>query len=707
MAAYEGALSVLDREVRYLKGVGPHRAEVLSKLGLSTVRDVLYHLPRSYEDRRNLVRIRDLKVGQKAVVAGEISSVGFRPGRGGRWGRRGRGGPGVLTVTITDDTGALRLVWFNARSAWQNSFPVGKALTAYGEAGFYDGKVQMAVPTCEVGVGPEESEDFGQILPIYPLTEGISQNMMRKVTRAALEVGAYQVPDLFPERFRVEKGFPAIGDALRHAHYPQEMDGTDRARRRLSYEELLVFQSACAIRRTMVRHTPGIAFRLGPNVDRRIRRLFPFTFTAAQDRVIGELAADMRADRPMNRLLQGDVGCGKTVVALYALLGALAEGSKGYQVALMAPTEVLAEQHYLTLQSVLERARVRTMLLSRSTTGAERAENLRRIADGEVDLVVGTHALIQGDVEFRNLALLVIDEQHRFGVRQRLALKGKGPSPDCLIMTATPIPRTLALACFGDMDISVIDEMPPGRAGVETELLPPRKWKGAFRAALGELEAGRRAFVIYPLVEESEKVDLQSATEGFEELGAGIFSGVRCCLLHGQMSAERKRRAMEAFRTGECRVMVATTVVEVGIDVPEATVMIIQHAERLGLAQLHQLRGRIGRGEHRGRCFLLAKPTTQEAAERLEALTDTCDGFRIAEADLRIRGPGQFFGTQQSGMPEFKCYDFADTELLAEAREDAFKLVASDPGLKAPKHALLREAVLRQYAPRLELGGAG
>lgn len=699
MSESDAGLSVLDRDVRYLKGVGPRRAETLAKLGLATVRDVIFHLPRTYEDRTDLTRIRDVKVGQKVVVAGEIASVAYRPTRS-----RGKG---TMTVTIKDDSGSLKLVWFNARYVWQESFPAGETLTAYGEVGFYNGSVQMVVPTCEVGVKAEDSDDFGKILPIYPLTEGISQKMLRKITRAALEAGAAQVRDIFPERFRAEKGFPAIGDALRTVHYPTDLNDAEPAHRRLAYEELLIFQTACAMRRAYVKHTKGIGFKVGPNVDRRIRRLFPFAFTRAQEHVIAEITADMRADRPMNRLLQGDVGCGKTVVALYAMLAALAESSKGHQVALMAPTEVLAEQHYLTLQSVLERARVRTLLASGAARPAERRENLKRIAAGDVDLVVGTHALIQGDVEFRNLALLVIDEQHRFGVRQRLALRRKGGAPDCLIMTATPIPRTLALACFGDMDISVIDEMPPGRKEISTQLLGPRKWESAFRAALKELAAGRRVFVIYPLVEESEKLDLQSATEGFEELSAGIFRDYRCCLMHGQMRADEKRGAMEAFRSGERQVMVATTVIEVGIDVPEATVMIVQHAERLGLAQLHQLRGRIGRGRDPGSCYLLADPTTAEAQARLKVLTETCDGFKIAEADLRIRGPGQFFGTQQSGMPELKAYDFADTELLAEARRDAFALVERDPALRGPQHALLREAARRGYASRFELGGAG
>jgi ATP-dependent DNA helicase RecG len=446
---------------------------------------------------------------------------------------------------------------------------------------------------------------------------------------------------------------------------------------------------------------------VGPNVDRRIRRLFPFPFTGAQDRVVAEVAEDMRSPHPMNRLLQGDVGCGKTVVAVYAMLAALAESSQGYQVALMAPTEILAEQHYLTLERLLARAEVRTALLTSGLRPAERREELRRLAEGETDLVVGTHALIQEDVEFRNLALVIVDEQHRFGVRQRLALRRKGPPPDVLIMTATPIPRTLALAYLSDIDTSIIDEMPPGRSAVETSLCLPQNWEQAFDFARSELAAGRQVFVVYPLVEENRDLDLTSAKEGYEELRRDVFPDAECCLLHGQMPRERKQEVMDEFRTGRAQVMAATTVVEVGIDVPQATVMIVQHAERLGLAQLHQLRGRIGRGRHPGRCFLLAEPRTEEAQQRLDVLVQTNDGFRIAEEDLRLRGPGQLFGTRQSGMPEFRIYDFSDPEILREAREDAFALTRTDPELRQPQHALLRARVLEQYGRRFVFADVG
>ncbi len=698
VALTEQVETVLDREVRFVKGVGPKRAEALGRLGIETVRDLLLHLPRQYEDRRHARSVRELEVEKPAVVCGTIAHVSYRPTHGPRG--------GVLQVQVDDDTGTIALVWFNARPRWQKSFPVGETISAYGSVTFYAG-LQMVNPDYEVGRTPEESEKFSRILPVYPLTEGVSQRLMRRMVASALEMAADRAAEMFSPARLKEKGLPGIKRALRDVHFPRSMAAQRAARRRLCYEELFLFQTALAVRRAAVARREGMSFKVGPNVDRRIRSLFPFEFTEAQDRVIAEVAADMRSPRPMNRLLQGDVGCGKTVVAVYAMLAALAESSQGHQVALMAPTEILAEQHYLTLESLLEKASLRTALLTGALSAAERRDTLSRLAAGELDLVVGTHALIQPDVEFHNLALVVVDEQHRFGVRQRLELRRKGPPPDVLIMTATPIPRTLALFCFADMDVSIIDQMPPGRRPVATELKPPGRWEEAFEAARAELARGRSAFVVYPLVEEKRDLDLTSAREGYRQLAEEVFPDYACCLLHGQMPTARKREVMKGFRDGHYRVMAATTVVEVGVDVPRATVMIVQHAERLGLAQLHQLRGRIGRGEHAGRCFLLADPGTETAERRLRVLTETNDGFRIAEEDLRLRGPGELFGTEQSGMPEFRFYDFSDLALLQETREDAAAVVAADPHLTEPSNALLRRRVLARYGKRLGFADIG
>ncbi len=694
----ESRQPALEREVRYLKGVGPKRAALLGRLGVRTVRDVLYHLPREYEDRRNPERIGKLRVGQSAVVCGRIIDTSFRT--------RHNQHRGILQVLVSDDTGVIALVWFNARPSWQKSYPVGEPITAFGTVRFYDG-LQIVAPNCTVGSAPEESEEFGRLLPIYPLTEGLSQRIMRRIVRTALEKAASEAIDLFPPEFCRRRNYPTASQALWNIHFPETTDDANAARRRMAYEELLVFQTALALRRARVRKAHGVTFRVGPRVDRRIRRLFPFSFTSAQNRVVGQVTDDMRAPRPMNRLLQGDVGCGKTVIAVYAMLAAIAETSRGYQAALVAPTEILAEQHYLKVESLLAEARVQTALLTGSLTPVRRNHVRRQLADGELDIVVGTHSLIQPEVAFRQLGLVVVDEQHRFGVRQRLAMREKGPPPDVLIMTATPIPRTLALACFADMDVSIIDEMPPGRSPVQTCLLMPEDWGTAFQAVRSELERGHRAFVVYPLVEENRDLDLTSAEEGYRQLREELLPEYDCCLMHGQMPTEAKRSAMEGFRAGRYQVMAATTVVEVGIDVPEATVMIIQHAERLGLAQLHQLRGRIGRGSDAGTCFLLADPSTDTAWQRLQVLAETDDGFRIAEEDLRIRGPGELFGTQQSGMPEFRVYDFSDLTLLDRAREDARRLVVADPELSEPEHALLRTRVRAQYGETARLADVG
>ncbi|MFP4176778.1 MAG: ATP-dependent DNA helicase RecG [Planctomycetota bacterium] len=688
----------LREKARYLKGIGPRRADKLHRLGIDTVEDLLFHLPRDYEDRRIPTPIRNLELDTDALISGTIINVDLRSPRNPR--------KKILEVMVRDDSGTISLTWFNASRGWLQSFPEGKTITAYGKVRYYRGP-QMVAPDYEVGSVPEESDKFGRILPLYPLTEGISQRLMRKFTRRALDEASSFITDVVPGTLRGRRELMSASEAIRKIHFPEETGDPEAARRRLAYGELLVFQCALAIQRRKVKAQTGYSFKVGPNVDERIRGLFPFTFTEAQDRVIGEIRADMRTSRPMNRLLQGDVGCGKTAVAVYAMLAALAESSRDRQVAMMAPTEVLAEQHFITLQSLLESANVNILLLSGASGSAEREQNLRAIKEGEADIVVGTHALIEQDVEFKNLALLVIDEQHRFGVRQRHRLQKKGTRPDVLIMTATPIPRTLALACFGDMDVSVIDEFPPEHRGVETVLLSKFRRKEAFVEALRELKGGNRVFVIYPLVEENEDLDLTSAKEGYEALRRGIFSDYSCALMHGRLPGEKKRQIMEGFRTGQYQVMIATTVVEVGIDVAEATIMIIQHAERLGLAQLHQLRGRVGRGDDPGKCYLLAEPTTEEAEHRLEVLTESSDGFEIAEADLRIRGPGELFGTEQSGMPEFRCYDFSDIQLLNTAREDAFAVVEKDPKLEHPENRRLRHRLISKYSGRIQFGGVG
>ncbi len=689
-------MSPLFKKLTCLTGVGPSKSRLLARLGLHNVYDLLFHIPRNYEDRRRITPIRDIREGEYAVVSGRVSDVNFK---------RIRSRQRMLEVFVSDSTGMIQLTWFHARPSWAESFQKKNTVTAYGKVQYYGGP-QMVSPVYTTAPNPEQSAEFGCILPVYPLTEGLSQKFFRRIMREALTAAA-EVADAVPHPLARAKSFTNKTEAIRNVHFPPSLATAEHALRRLAYEELLVFQAALALQRRTIKDAKGFNFKTGRNVEQRIRRLFPFRFTDAQNKVVGELCRDLRSQRPMHRLLQGDVGCGKTVVAVYALLSALAERSKGHQTAFMAPTEVLAEQHYLTLQELLDGTDVRIMLLKGSAKPAERREKLQRIAEGRVDLVVGTHALIQKDVAFNKLALAVIDEQHRFGVRQRLELAQKGRRPDVLLMTATPIPRTLTLACFGDMDVSVIDRMPPGRREVNTRLLGESHWKEAYQEALSELKTGGRVFVIFPLVETNHELDLSSATDAYRVLSNGIFKDYPCCLMHGRMSAETKRETMRGFRNGDYRVMVATTVVEVGIDVAEATVMIVQHAERLGLSQLHQLRGRIGRGGRPGFCFLLASDPTEDARRRLEVLCNTNDGFKIAEADLKLRGPGELFGTQQSGMPELRCYDFSDLPLLEEVRNDAFELIENDPGLDRQDNQLLKKAIRQGYAGRFALGGMG
>ncbi|MFP4058343.1 MAG: ATP-dependent DNA helicase RecG [Candidatus Brocadiia bacterium] len=686
----------LSQPVTAVKGVGPAVAERLAALGIATVRDLLWHFPRLHQDRSQLTPIAELAVGDYGAFAGRVRSVR------GPW-RRGR--KSVLTAVIEDETGQIAARWFGMAYLRRHLEP-GTRLVLWGKVAM--GK-RLCVLAPEFEVLPDEGERADplhaqRITPIYPATSGIGQKRFRRILRAALDAFAGQAPELFPEAFRRRRRLLPVAQALEQVHFPESLAAAELARRRLVYEEFFVLETAVALRkRALQADIEGIAFPVSPRVDRRIRGRLPFSLTAAQERAVAEIRADLAAPRPMNRLLQGDVGSGKTVVAAYAMLGAIANR---HQAALMAPTEILAEQHYRTLAALLEGSRVRTMLLLGGAPPAARRRHLEAIASGQVDLVVGTHALIQRDVDFARLGLVVVDEQHKFGVLQRAALRWKGRRPDVLVMTATPIPRSLALTVFGDLDVSTLDEMPPGRQPVATRLVPPEKRREAMGLVRRELEAGRQAYVVYPLVEESDRSDLKAATAMADDLRRHTFADYRVGLLHGQMSGQEKQRRMDAFRTGRCQVLVCTTVVEVGLDVPNATAMVVEHAERYGLSQLHQMRGRIGRGEHPAHCLLMVD--RPEASEKLAILAETGDGFRIAEEDLRRRGPGEFLGTRQHGLPPLAAGDFArDIDLLMEAQRDAFALVGDDPELAQRSRRRLRQAVAERYAGFIELASVG
>jgi len=683
----------LDQPVSAVKGVGPAVAERLAKLDIATVRDLLRHFPRLHQDRSKLKPIAELTVGEHQAITGRVRDV-----RTSWW----RGSHSVLTAIIEDETARVAALWFGMPYL-RHQLKAGKRLVLWGKVTVGRRGLSVLSPEFEI-LGDDEPLNVERIVPIYPATAGIGQKRLRRIIRAALDAFRDDVPELFPARFRDKRRLLPIGQALEQIHFPEADKAAELARRRLVYEEFFVLETAVALRKRALQvRLKGIAFQIPKKVDQRIRRRFPFRLTAAQERAIAEIAADMASPRPMNRLLQGDVGSGKTVVAAYAILAAIANQ---HQAALMAPTEILAEQHYRTVQNLLKGSRVRTMLLLGGAPAAERRRSLEAIREGRVDLVVGTHALIQRDVEFARLGLVVVDEQHKFGVLQRATLRWKGARPDVLVMTATPIPRSLALTVFGDLDLSTLDEMPPGRQPIATTIVPREKRSDAFRLIRRELDAGRQAYVVYPLVEESERSDRRAATAMVKHLQRDVFPNHRVGLLHGQMPGKEKQERMGAFRSRQCDVLVCTTVVEVGLDVPNASVMAIEHAEHYGLSQLHQLRGRIGRGQHPSHCLLMVEEP--EAPDKLTILAETTDGFRIAEEDLRRRGPGEFLGTRQHGLPPLAVGDFTqDIELLMEARHDAFQLVGSDPELAKAGHRRLRSTVAARYGALIDLASVG
>ena len=688
-------------------------AKRLAKLGIETNRDLLYHFPRDYV---TLKRVAELEEGERAAVVvttgpREELVVGVR--RGYRLMR--------YALQVRDDSGEALLTSFaRVPSRGARSWAVGSSPLAlnYAEGTrlLIEGTARRSGPEVEILYGGSERLDGdehlkpGALIPLYPLTEGVYQGQVRPVVRRLVGSLPERLPDSLPRSLRSRYKLLDLRRALRDIHWPESAKARDGARRRLAFEELLMLQVALAQQKSEMQ-APGSGISMQPRGDvvALLEEILPFSLTRAQQRVLAEIVGDMSSSTPMYRLLQGDVGSGKTVVAAGALMVAI---QNGYQGALMAPTELLAEQHYLVLSRLLEPLGVKAELLTGSLGGGERRRCYERIASGEAQVVVGTHALIQEGVEFHRLGLVIVDEQHRFGVRQRAGLRTKGPRADMLVMTATPIPRTLALTAYGDLEISVLDEMPPGRTPVKTEWLPLKRQEQAYEFVRAQVAGGRQVYVVCPLIEESESLQAQAAVKLAEQLQEEVFPELRVGLLHGQMAVREKDAAMEAFRTGKTEVLTATTVIEVGVDVPNATTMLILNAERFGLAQLHQLRGRVGRGEHESHCFLLSdgkydpsgrmRPEGEESGEhtwehtrrRLRVLLETSDGFAIAEEDLLLRGPGEFYGTRQHGLPDLRLARMArEMGVLEEAREAAFWLIGEDPKLEAAEHAELRERV--------------
>ncbi len=687
----------LETPVQFLKSVGPVRARGLSRLGLETVGDLLAHYPHRYFDRTTTVQVGRIVEGKEVTVLAEVLTTNER---------RTRRGGSIQTVTLGDDTGVLFCIWFNQRFLLKQ-FRAGQRVMVSGLAQRHNGRLQLTHPDFELVVPQNKEENTGglhtgRMVPVYGLTAGIGQHWLRGLVFQALErltTEGSGFKEMLPQKLLRERKLCSAGTACRDIHFPADRPALEAARHRLKYQEGFFIQLLMAWRRGENQDVPGVRLNKPGDLTKRLVDDLPFTLTGAQRRVLGEILADLRSGRVMHRLVQGDVGCGKTLVAFIACLFVV---EQGYQSVMMAPTEVLARQHGQTLVKWASPLGVTVETLTGSTPAAERRSILSAVASAEVDLLVGTHAVIQNDVRVPRLALSVIDEQHRFGVRQRGKSASSGEMTDqshVLVMSATPIPRSLALTLYGDLDLSLIDEVPSGRGAINTEIIRSadegRVWQGCRR----ELSAGHQIFVVHPVIEETEGQDLKAATVEFERVSREVFPEWRVALLHGRLKSSEKQEIMSGFSAGEIQVLVATTVVEVGIDVPNATAMVIQNPERFGLAQLHQLRGRIGRGTGASTCYLLCDGfLSDDSFQRISFFAANHDGFALAEQDLRTRGPGEAWGTRQHGAPGFQLLNpLADADLIRVCHEDSRRILKLDPGLKSSSGQRLQEALATHH----------
>lgn len=675
----------LDAPVTRLRDVGDKYANKLARLGITTIRDLLYHFPHRYDDYRKLKKISELVYGEEATVIAKVLDVNTRQIRGRQT---------ITTVLLGDQSGTVKITFFN-QPFLSRSLRHGADIVISGRVDNTGSRLSFSHPSWE----PLSKEllHTGRMVPVYPTTEGISNRWIRKQLRDVVRFFADKVPDALPTDLRHDLGLMDLTTALREIHFPTSEERNNAARRRLAFEEFLIIQIGVLKQRQDWKRESGRALTLDRQLLDQFLEALPFQLTRAQRKALDEILAEIQQPIPMSRLLQGDVGSGKTVVAAIALLMAVANGAQGV---MMAPTEILAEQHHKTMSRLFDSLRervpgfnVQVGLLVGSLKARDKAEQKRQIANGEIQIAVGTHALIQEDVQFKDLALAVIDEQHRFGVSQRAAIRQKGYNPHILVMSATPIPRTLALTVYGDLDLSIIDELPPGRQEIKTKWLVPNEREGAYSFIRKQVSAGRQAFVICPLIEESEAIDAKAAVEEYERLRTEVYADLRVGLVHGKLRPAEKDAVMSQFRDGALDILVATSVVEVGIDVPNATVMLIEGADRFGLAQLHQFRGRVGRGADKSYCLLLAEKRESAGDQRLQVIETTHNGFKLAEEDLKMRGPGEFFGTRQSGLPDLKVAKLSDVKLLELARASAQKMFEQDPGLDSPEHRVLAENV--------------
>jgi len=683
--------------IQYLKGIGPKRAKSFAKFGVITVEDLLYFFPRRYEDRTNLVSVSNLKLGEVQTIKVKVLSIGQH----NSWRRRSFN---ITEVLVGDDTGRLSCVWFNQPYLGQY-FKPGVELILYGKVELYGARLQMGNPEFEIIPEPSPTEEglgeelsIGGLVPVYTLPQGFSQRSLRRLIKNVLDEYLPKISDCLPYDIRKKNGLLNLAKSLLNIHFPESLTLQKEAYTRLSFEDFFLFQLPLVLRKLKREGKAGIAHKVKGELVDNYRLSLPFQLTASQNKVVEEIKLDMAKPLPMQRLLQGDVGSGKTVVANISAMIAI---QGGYQVAFMVPTEILAQQHYEKIKDKIPKVKARVVnvaLLTGELKSKEKEEKYKDIKEGNIDLVIGTHALLQEKVKFKNLGLVIIDEQHKFGVGQRALLPTKGLSPDILIMTATPIPRTLAITLYGDLDVSVINELPPARLPVETMLFERKHKDDAYAIAKKELSLGHQAYIIYPVIEESYALDISGAKKMYNELKSREFKDFKLGIIHGKLKQEEQDKVMQRFKNKELDLLISTTILEVGIDIPTATCMIIEHAERFGLSQLHQLRGRVGRGSSKSMCILISDSTTEEASARLNAMVKYHDGFKIAEEDLKIRGPGEFFGREQHGLSELKIGNpLTQLHLLKKAREEAINLLNADSQLQAKQNVLLKERLLQRF----------
>ncbi len=678
----------LDKDVKYIKGVGPNRVELLNKLGIFTLKDLITYYPRTYEDRSKPKNIAECINGDevliKGIACGRVSEVRLQ-------------GKTMQRLLVRDESGSCTITWFN-QSYLKNKFEVGQCYKFYGKVSNNFGKITMTSPVFD-----ENKKNFntGKIIPLYPLTYQLSQNVLRKIMESGLAEVEGKLRETLPQYLLDKYNLQGIKEATRQIHFPTELKDFDVARKRLVFEELLSTQLALLQLKNSYRNDEkGISFDKNVKMSDVINEL-PFKLTKAQLRVLEEIDNNMEAENSMNRLLQGDVGSGKTVVAICAAYKAV---KCGYQAAIMAPTAILATQHLENFQHILKRLAIKCELLTSGISKKKKEALLERLANGDIDILIGTHAIIEENVIFKNLGLVVTDEQHRFGVKQRTKIAEKGKNPDVLVMTATPIPRTLALILYGDLDISIIDELPPNRKKVETFAVN-KKMTERVNGFIGQqIQQGRQAYIVCPLVEENEELDLKSVEELFESYQKEVFPEYKVEYIHGKMRPKQKDDIMERFKLGEIDILISTTVIEVGVDVPNSNIMVIENAERFGLAQLHQLRGRVGRGDYQSYCVLKYEGKSETIRERMKVMCSTNDGFIISEKDLELRGSGDFFGTMQHGLPEFKIANlFEDMPILKLVQSIAREILQEDPRLEKKEHILLNDLVKNKFMKRIEI----